>query len=102
MAGYMHTFSFMVTPPLILKAEQQLKISGMGIVSNSQANLEKTENYFYYGTYTRMMKSIYSTYSTFLRQIRVNLNHSASKRRFTQSSVTMQTQEQVKPGRANV
>ncbi len=99
MAGYMHTFSFMVTPPLILKAKQQLKISWMGIVSNSQANLEKTENYFYYGTYTRMMKSIYST---FLRQIRVNLNHSASKRRFTQSSVTMQTQEQVKPGKANV
>lgn len=40
------TFGFMVSLPLELKSKQELKISWMGVMGNSKANLElKEENY---------------------------------------------------------
>lgn len=39
------TFRLVVAPPLILKAKEQLEISWMGIVGNSQADLEDRQKH---------------------------------------------------------
>lgn len=45
MACFECTFRFVVTPPLILEAKEQLEISWMGIVGNSEANLEERQKH---------------------------------------------------------
>lgn len=44
-ACHERTFRFVVTPPLILEAKEQLEISGMGIVGNREANLEDRQKH---------------------------------------------------------